>query len=78
MGSIIEKYFRSIYTTSNPSDFDDILNEIHPATSDEATGMLGRDFHQFHVDEVQLALKQMDPLTALGPDGMSPMFYKSF
>ena len=28
--------------------------------------------------EVQYALKQMAPLTAPGPNGMSPIFYKSF
>ena len=36
---------------------------------------MGRDFH---ADKVGLALKQMAPLTAPGPDGMSPVFYKSF
>lgn len=28
MGGIIEEYFQSIYTTSNPSGINDILNEI--------------------------------------------------
>ena len=29
------------------------------------------------VEEVEFALKQMKPLTALGPNGMSPIFFKS-
>ena len=37
--------------------------------------MLGRDFH---ADEMGITLKHMAPLTAPGPDGMSPVFYKSF
>ena len=47
----------------------------HPAITEEAAELLGRDFH---ADEVRIALKQMAPLTAPGPDGMSPVFYKSF
>ena len=75
MGSIIENYFRDIYTTSNPSSFDEILNGIHPAISEEDAGLLGRDFQ---ANEVRLAFDQMAPLTAPGPDGMSLIFYKSF
>ena len=32
----------------------------------------------FTTMEVELALKQMKPLTAPGPDGMPPLFYKSY
>ena len=46
-------YFRDIYTTSNPSGFDEILNGIHPAISEEDAGLIGRDFH---ANEVRLAL----------------------
>ena len=72
MGGIIEKYFRDIYTTSNPLGFDDILSGIHPTISEEDVGMLGRDFH---ANEVRLAFDQMAPLTTPGPDGMSPIFF---
>ena len=41
MGGIIEKYFRTIYTTSNPSSFNDILNGIQPAITEEVAVMLG-------------------------------------
>ena len=75
LGGIIKQYFRSIYSSLNPSDFDNILQGIHPTTTEEAAELLGCDFH---ADEVGVALKQMAPLTTLGPDGMSPIFYKSF
>ena len=75
MGSIIEYYFKDIYTISNPSSFNGILNGIHPAISEEDARLLGRDFH---ANEVRLALDQMAPLTAPGPDGMPPIFYKFF
>ena len=51
------------------------MQGIHPAITEEAAELLGRDFH---ADEVGVALKQMASLTAPGPDGMSPVFYKSF
>ena len=51
------------------------MQGIHPAITEESAELLGRDFHE---DEVGIALKQMAPLTAPGPDGMSPVFYKSF
>ena len=75
MGGIIENYFRDIFTTSNPSGFEEILSGIHPAISKEDAGLLGRDFQAFMV---RLALDQMALLTAPRPDGMSPIFYKSF
>ena len=63
------------FTTSNPSGFEEILSGIHPTISEEDAGLLGRDFQAY---EVRLALDQMTPLTAPRPDGMSPIFYKSF
>ena len=33
--------------------------------------------HDFIAHEVDQALKQMKPLTALRPDGMPPIFFKS-
>ena len=53
MGSIIENYFRDIYTTSNPLGFGEILNGIHLAVSKEDAWLIGRDFH---ANEVRLAL----------------------
>ena len=75
MSDVVEEYFRSIFTSSRPTNFDRILQGIHPAISEDAAGFLS---HEFHANEVWIALKQISPLTALGPDGMSPIFYKSF
>ena len=75
MGGIIKNYFKEIYTASNSSGFEEILSGVHSAISEEDAGLLDRDFQ---ASEVRLALDQMIPLTAPGPDGMSPIFYKSF
>ena len=33
---------------------------------------------EFNVEEVEQALTQMKPMTAPSPDGMPPLFYKSY
>ena len=75
MGGLIEGYFNSLFSTSHPSDFDDIFSGIQLAISEEMNDILTREFT---ADEIQYALKQMAPTTAPGPDGMSPIFYKTF
>ena len=32
----------------------------------------------FSSEEVDIAIKEMEPITAPGPDGMPPIFYQSF
>ena len=75
MGKVVERYFEGIFTSSNPSGFEEILDSVlHTISSENNVGVAS----DFHADEVFQALKQMAPLTAPGPDGMSPIFYKSF
>lgn len=75
MGNVLEQYFNSIFTSFDSSAFEEILNGIQPAMTEEVVGVLARDFQAV---VVQLATKQMAPLTALDPDDMSLIFYKSF
>ena len=75
MGRIVEKYFQDMFTTSHPDSFDTILDGIEPAVTVEMCAALDCNFQ---VEEVDQALKQMAPLTAPGPDGMSPTFYKTY
>ena len=75
MGRVVEGYFESNFTSSNPSGFDDNLDKVQPITVDVSSLRLDRDFQ---AKEVHTTLKQMAPLTAPGLDGMSPIFYKNF
>ena len=75
MRKIIEEYFVTLFTTSVPSGFDEILCGIQPSIMDEMNATFTCEFT---LEEVHQALKQMAPTTALGPDDMSPIFYKSF
>ena len=55
--------------------FDEILAGILPTVSEEMNLGLNQNFI---AEEVHAAIHQMAPVSALGPNGMSPIFYKSF
>ena len=71
MGAAVEEYFRSIFTSSRPLDFDSILQGIHPAISDDAAGCLGPEFH---ANEVWLHLSRWLPSLPLVLMGCRPFF----
>ena len=75
MGRVVESYFQDMFTTSNLSHFDEILMGLQPMITEDISAALS---HEYQVDEVLLALKQMAPLIALRPDGMFPIFYKTY
>ena len=75
MGKVVEGYFEQIFTSSNLSGFDHILSGIQSTGEADLIKQLEGDFQACEVKE---GLNQMAPLTATGPDGMSPIFYKSF
>ena len=74
IGETFVDYFKNIFTSSNPSNFDQILqgidSKITPSMNDDL-------IHDFTANEVEQALNQMKPLTAPGPDGLPPIFFKS-
>ena len=52
-----------------------ILEVIQPLVTEDMNISLTREFTR---QEVEIALKDMAPLKALGPDGMPPIFFQSF
>lgn len=75
MGKLVEAYFTNIFSSSNPTGFDEVLAGMLPTVTSEMKMSLDR---QFIDDEVFKALNQMAPLTTPGPNGTSPIFYKTF
>lgn len=75
MEKLIEEYFRSLFTSLDPSGYDDISCGIQPSVTNDMNEALTCEFTH---EEVHLALKQMAPTIASGPDGMSHIFQKSF
>lgn len=68
-------HFAKIFTSAHPTEFELILQGIEQKVTPSMSSDLTREFT---ADEVEQALKQMKPLLALGLDGFSPIFYKSF
>ena len=62
-------------SSSTPSGFSSILGGIQRNIDDDLNSNLSGDFQ---ASEVKQALNKMAPLTAPGPNGMSPVFYKTF
>lgn len=44
MGIVLEQYFNSLFTSFDPSGFEEILDGIQPAMTNEAASYLVRDF----------------------------------
>ena len=55
-----------------PSNFEEVIDTIPHVVTNEMNVKLEADFT---IEEVEVALKQMAPLKAPGPDGMPPLFY---
>ena len=73
--AIVTEYFSSIFTTSYPTEIEQVTNIVQPMVFEHMNYLLGRDFQAL---EVQQALKQMHPTTTPGPNGMPPLFYQKF
>ena len=75
MGEIVLDYYTNLFTSSNLIDFDEILGAMQPRVT---SSMNQKITMEFTADEVNMALKQMYPLKAPGPDSMPPLFYQHF
>ena len=75
VADIIVGFYSSLFTSARPTNAQGILEVIQPIVTEEMNTNLTREFTR---QEVDLALKEMAPLKAPGPDGMPPLFFQSF
>ena len=72
---MIVEYYNQLFTTSNPHDIGEVVQFTKQVVSDDMNNYLIRNFSK---DEVEIALKQMAPLKAPGPDGVPPIFFQHY
>ena len=72
---IVINYYSNLFSSSNPSQFTELIEAVEPKVSQDMNNMLTRDFQGA---EVKAALNQMYPLKAPGLDGMPPVFFQHF
>ena len=75
IANVLVSYYQELFTTTNPTPSNDTLDLVSHVITSEMNSMLTTDFLE---GEVELALKQMAPLKAPGPDSMPPLFYQHF
>ena len=75
MVDIVVKFYQQLFTSSEPVNLDEILEQIPTMVTKEMNSEL---LKEFIAEEVENALKQMAPLKSPGPDGMPPLFYQSY
>ena len=75
IGSTILEYFETIFKIDHPSQFSVSLGAIDQRVTRDMNESLVADFK---AKEVWLALIQMHPTKAPGPNGMSPIFYQQY
>ncbi|XP_024164679.1 uncharacterized protein LOC112171781 [Rosa chinensis] len=72
---IILNYFGGLSTSSQPQNFQNILEAINDVVTVDDNIALTKEVDH---EEVFIALKKMHPSKTPGPDGFSPCFYQSF
>ncbi len=64
-----------MFETSNPDNFEPVLNGVNRCITEEMNDSL---LLEFTAAEVHTAIFQMAPLKAPGPDGLPPLFYHQY
>ena len=72
---IVVNYYSNLFSSSNPSEFTELIEAVEPKVSQDMNNMLTRDFKGA---EVKAALNQMYLLKAPSPDDMLPVFFQHF
>lgn len=71
----LTSYYQVLFTTTNPSIIEAVVTDIPKTTAKEMNLSLEAVYTR---EEVEIALKQMEPLKAPRPDGLLPLFFQHY
>ena len=75
ISAMVVDYYSSLFRSSRKAEIEEVVQFIKPVVTEE----MNRDLiGVFSRDEVEVAVKQMAPLKAPGPNGMPPIFFQKF
>ena len=72
---VAERYFQRLFTTTNPTQMDLVLDKVDRVVTPDMNHSL---LQPYRPEEVQQALFQMHPSKSLGRDGVSPFFFHKY
>ena len=75
IAQILITHYQELFHSANLENIEHVLSAIPTMVTPELNNMLSTEFVK---EEVDKALKQMDPLKAPGPDGLPPLFFQKF
>ena len=68
-------FYVGIFTTSSPHNLDGVLDGVQEVVTSEMNTTLTAPYK---AEEVEIAIKDMAPLKAPGPNGMPSFFYQTY
>ena len=75
VSTLLVGYFRSLFTSSDPQNIDLVLEGVQAMVTEDMNAKLVK---RYIAEEVAVAIKEMAPLKAPDPDGMSPLFFQTY